>query len=375
MSGKKKQRKVTDAEVTEWRRLRKQGKSLAEIANKVGRDRTVVRDHVKDIPYKENRRREAYDAATIAEARAMKAQGLTYEVIGEKTGMSPATLSKVTADIAKPKSQTQITKGLRQQDQDERRIKMADQATPMFATPIAEADLPPTGNYKPDHLPPTAEGLTIEGIFPDDNLIIRAYQVQDRWLEDRAKGHIFDGVPVEVFKAQIITSTTLRPWDSGWMRTNRPLWDSIRKFTTLNVADLSERMGISASSFTRYAAGSRTPNTGDFERICVALWAAMQERLWTLDLWLCLEDYVAAHDLSNEDPYNYDDALRWITGLGPDDEEGSEAWEAEQSLDNLPSLAHVRSLMPAPLYRDEDSMLYGHLGYGDTIAEAETGAA
>jgi hypothetical protein len=61
--------------------------------------------------------------------------------------------------------------------------------------------------------------------------------------------------------------------------------------------------------------------------------------------------------------------LRWITGIGPTDE----GWEEEITLEHLQPLAHVRSLMPEPEYRDPENTLFGHEGY--SIAVAVEGAA
>ncbi len=356
------QRPVTDEDVASWRQLRKQGHTLRAIAKQADRDPSVIQKRVSGISYADPRRHEAHSAETIAEVRKLRIDGWNYEAIADQYGMGLATVTKFCNDIPKPRTRKQREQSLRAFDRKERRIQAADLAAGIQQPP-ADDDTPTQPRHFPEVLPVTAEGFDVSGIFPDENVVAWADQVQQRFINDRTRGVIFDGTPIDVIKAGIITSTALRPWDDTWMRQHRDMWIAIRKFTTLNVEELSERMGISASSLTRYSTNIRTPNTGDFENICAAMWEAMQTRLYNLDLWLCLHDYAAAHDLGYEDTYDMDEALRWISGL----EEGDEGWDDEATLDHLPSLAHVRSLMPAPLYRDEDTILFGYLGYGEPM--------
>lgn len=295
-------------------------------------------------------------AEAIAQARALRKQGLTYDQIRQDTGIGLSSLNRYLSDIPKPvaprKKQKQT---LAAYDRRMKRQAMKDHATPMHT----DDDDSVHDSWLPDQLPIVPDGFDTNGLFPDNKLVAWADRVQQHFLEARARGVIFHETPIEAIKALTITSTTLRPWDDEWLREHRNQWTAIRHFTSLNSATVAERAGISASSLTRYANNTRTPLRSDFEKIGEVLWAAMQDRLYQLDLHLCLHDYAQAHDLDTEDEYDLDEALRWIAAVGPDDEHS----DAEVTIDHLPSLAHVRSLQPIPEYRDEDTILFGYTGF------------
>jgi hypothetical protein len=105
----------------------------------------------------------------------------------------------------------------------------------------------------------------------------------------------------------------------------------------------------------------------------LAYWAAMEQRYFGLDLWVELESYVEhlaaeGHDADTEDfTYDYDEAIRWISGVGADLE------DEELSIEHLGYMAHVRSLMPVPAYRNEEESLFGFVGFAaGTDDEAST---
>jgi hypothetical protein len=91
----------------------------------------------------------------------------------------------------------------------------------------------------------------------------------------------------------------------------------------------------------------------------------MERRYFGLDLWLGLESYVEhlaaeGHDADAENfTDDYDEAIRWISGGGADLED----YDEELSIEHLGYMAHVRSLMPVPAYRNEEESLFGFVGF------------
>ncbi len=297
-------------------------------------------------------------ADEIAEARRLRALGLSYDDIKEKTGMSLDSLSRYVRDVKVPLSHAQVTKGISTHERERRRATIEEKQGNVSYAVNEE----PTPEWLPDFMPTDPDEFDVSGLLPDSALVSVAGKVQQRYIDDTTRGTIFYGVPIEAIKAQIVTSTTLMPWSPEWMRDSRNQWEAIRLFTTLSNTELAERAGISPSSLSRYTKGTRTPSKGDLESIRLAMWSAMEDRLFNLDLWLCIHDYLVAHGLDPDDgdtTYSMDEALRWITAVGHE----GENWEEGVTLDHLPSLTHVRSLMPVPEYRTGDSMLFGYLGF------------
>ena len=300
-------------------------------------------------------------AALVARAIEMRRAGHGSYEIADELGIGHATAERWTKDVPKPRPAKAISKATRTFERDQ--IEATRHEKRVNTEYLKEKE--PESKWLPDTMPKTAEGYDLDGIFPDDRLVAHASAVAKRYVEDRAAGKLFFGVPTEVVKAQIILGTTLRAWDRSWWESNRDRWEGVRAFTTLGAHELAERIGISPSSLGRYEKGERSPSKSITETMRIAYVAAWENRCHNLDVWLCLHDYIEHLRSQGEDvdddefEYNWDQALRWITGVGPDLEHEDE----EMTLDHLPSLSHVRSLQPVPEYRDPDEMLFGYLGY------------
>ena len=308
----------------------------------------------------------------IAEARRLRGLGMDYDQICEATGLQRASAHRYCKDVQVPKKVEPTKASLRRH----KRLNTEFTRQEKLANRNSPDDSQPPSRFLPSTMPPDPEEFDTSGLLPDPALIAHANGVLDRYFVDKAAGKIFHGVPPAVWQAQIVVTTMLMPWDPQWWRDNRDHWEAVRQFTRVSSTEMAGRCGISPSSLSRYERATRTPSKGDMERMRLAYWAAMEHRYFNLDLWLGLESYVehlaaGGHDVDAEDfTYEYDEAIRWISGVGADLEDYGE----ELSIEHLPYVAQVRSLMPVPAYRNDDEMLFGYVGFA-TGTDDEASAA
>ena len=261
-------------------------------------------------------------AALVARAIEMKRLGHDSYEIADELGIGHATAERWTKDTPKPRPPKAISKATRTFERDQ--IEATRHEKRVNTEYLKEKE--PESKWLPDTMPKTAEGYDLDGIFPDDRLVTHASAVAKRYVEDRAAGKLFFGVPVEVVKAQIILGTALRAWDRSWWEENRDRWEGVRAFTTLGTHELAERIGISPSSLGRYEKGERSPSKSVTETMRIAYAAAVDTRYHQLELWLALESWIdhlrsEGHDVDDDEfTYEFDEALRWISGVGPNDE-------------------------------------------------------